>query len=48
MLERVKLKFPSLALAEGKKEAVTRAIKVFEAELVPMREFYSKYGIELP
>jgi outer membrane protein assembly factor BamB len=48
MLERVKLKFPSLAVAEGKKEAVIRAIEVFEAELVPMREFYSKYGIELP
>jgi len=47
-LERAKIKFPSLALDASKKDSVVRAIEAFKAELMPMREIYSKYGIEIP
>ncbi len=47
-LERAKLKFSSFPLTASKRDAVVRAIEGFKAELAPMRELYSKYGIDIP
>ncbi|MCP4846925.1 MAG: PQQ-binding-like beta-propeller repeat protein [Verrucomicrobiaceae bacterium] len=51
-LERAKLMFSrvpgDLDKNASRKAAVLRAIEDFKTELIPMREVYSKYGIEIP